>query len=426
VRAQTPMQAVDGPQGGKIFYGQVNGATCPAAAMSSMLRVVHNNFGEKPQIGKTFRVRGSNSVAVFFSVANTPQGHKPVAGMVFASVTGPNQVEAAMVIDETSRFGSTVNPMLTKLFSVWHPGGAAAAGGGSAPAVALRPVTLPDNSASLNIPDRWQVKGTGGTAIVTGPNYETVGLNYTRLAVDPNSPALRQYQRYGTRPNNNGKIVYPSNVDLTRAFPDIFQQFWRINGANPTGLQLNYAQQVQGPPGQRCAHVTGHVNLTGAQGGNAELLALLCTTSPDPMGNYMVMLSMALVQPELADKERGTIGAILSSYQVNQGVVAGQAGAMAAPAIAAIHAIGAAAAQRAAAADRQHDMQNQAWEADQDNKARQVQGFSNYLLDQSVVQDNYRQTHETDWNQTAEALVKSDPNRYEIVDYPNYWKGWDF
>jgi hypothetical protein len=38
-------------------------------------------------------------------------------------------------------------------------------------------------------------------------------------------------QGYG---NNSGKIVYPYNVDLTRAFPDFFQQFWRLNKVSDT------------------------------------------------------------------------------------------------------------------------------------------------------------------------------------------------
>jgi hypothetical protein len=34
--------------------------------------------------------------------------------------------------------------------------------------------------------------------------------------------------------------------------------------------------------------------------------------------------------------------------------------------------------------------------------------------------------HGTVWNSTADALVKANPNRYEIVDNPNFWKGNDF
>ena len=67
-RAQTPLTTVQGSQGGMIIYGQVNGATTPAAAMARILRNVQNNCGEKPQVGRVFRVKGSNSDAVFFTV----------------------------------------------------------------------------------------------------------------------------------------------------------------------------------------------------------------------------------------------------------------------------------------------------------------------------------------------------------------------
>ena len=32
----------------------------------------------------------------------------------------------------------------------------------------------------------------------------------------------------------------------------------------------------------------------------------------------------------------------------------------------------------------------------------------------------------TVWNQTADALVRSNPDRYEIVQTPNFWKGVDY
>jgi hypothetical protein len=54
------------------------------------------------------------------------------------------------------------------------------------------------------------------------------------------------------------------------------------------------------------------------------------------------------------------------------------------------------------------------------------QAFSNYLLDQTVIQDNQNNTHGTVWNQNADALVRINPQRYEYVNPPNYWKGIDY
>ena len=347
--AQTP-QNTNNPQAGNVVYGVIGGATTPADAMGKVLRVVHNNCGERPQVGKVFKMRGTNLDEAFFTVVNHLKGNKPLAGMVFAIASGPNRIEAAMIFDDASRFNSTVNPMLTKLFNQWHPAGAGqssgpATGGRSAPAAPLHQVVAQDSSASVSIPNGWTFKGTQGTMIVNGPHSEVVGLNYTRLAANPMA------QRYGSPAGNNGKIVYPSNVDPVRAFPDLFRLFWRVNGGNPD-LRVAQVQQVQAPSGQRCVHATGHAVLGGRGGAEQdmpEIEALLCTTAPGPMGNYFVALSMSLIPPNLANQERATVGAILSSFQVNQGVVSQEANAMAAPAIAQIHAIGQAAMQRAQA-----------------------------------------------------------------------------
>jgi len=84
-------------------------------------------------------------------------------------------------------------------------------------------------------------------------------------------------------------------------------------------------------------------------------------------------------------------------------------------------------------ADRQaaYDDQHASYWARQDVQARNNQGFSNYLLDQTVVEDNNMYNngtvgHGTVWNSTADALVKADPNRFSLVDTPNYWKGIDY
>ena len=62
----------------------------------------------------------------------------------------------------------------------------------------------------------------------------------------------------------------------------------------------------------------------------------------------------------------------------------------------------------------------------EDNNARNDQGFDNYLLDQSVVQNNATSGHSTQWNLTANQMVRSNPNKYQIVGAPNYIKGTDY
>ena len=437
--AQTPLKTIDNPQGGKIVYGVVDGATSSAAAMSTVLRIVHNNCGERPQVGNVFRVRGTNSDAVFFTVVNHPQGNKQVTGLLIASPSGANKMEAALVSDDTTRFGSTVNPMLNRLFSEWHPGGGSPASGpatGSRPAPPkpLRRVMTQDGSASLAIPNGWKFQGGGGTVMVVDPNYNVIiSINLVRGATNPSYS-----QPYGRATGMGAKMVYPSNADPVKGFPGLIKEFYRVNN-QLIDFRIDHTEQVAGPPGQRCVHAIGHGVLfsVGQAHPNIqekdyfEMEMLACCTAPDRMGNYMFTLSLSQIAPKFADKERATVGAILSSFEVNQAVVAQQANAIAAPAIAAIHKIGADATARMKAIERANDAQHADYYARQDANARSIQGFSNYLLDQTVIQDNNVHGngtigHGTVWNSTADALVKAFPDRYEIVNNPNFWKGWDY
>ena len=47
--------------------------------------------------------------------------------------------------------------------------------------------------------------------------------------------------------------------------------------------------------------------------------------------------------------------------------------------------------------------------------AQNVQGFCNYLLDRSVVQNNKTGAQATLWNNAANALVQANPNKYSYV-----------
>lgn len=424
-RAQTPLRTINNPQGGKIVYGLVDGATSTAAAMSMVLRGVHQSCGDKPQVGRLFRVRGTDSVAAFFTVVNHPQGNKPVAGLVIAAPAGSQKVEAALVSDDAPRFGSTVNPMLNRLFREWHPGGGGAPGAsaaGSARAAPLHQVVAQDRSLSVGIPDGWKINASYGTALINGPQGESVILDAAAVAIDS------QAARYA-RPGN---IVFSHNADLVQGFPNLFQQFWQANGKS-IDFRVDHIEPASSSQGTRCVHATGR-QVVGAHLPEKDMFhmdALLCVGPMGTMGHYMVMLSEGVLSPALADKENATVAAIFSSFQLNQAVVAQEAHAMAAPAVNAIHQIGAMAAARTQATQAANDAQHAGYWARQDANARSNQAFSNYLLNQTVIQNNNvygngTVGHATVWNSTADALVKADPNRYEIVNSPNFWKGWDY
>jgi hypothetical protein len=468
----TPLQSITAPQGGKIVYGTVDGATTQAAAMSFILRNVHNNCGEKPQVGQVFQFRGTNSVGVFFTVTNHPGGNKKVAGLVIANATGPRQVDAALLSDDALRFGQTVNPMMQQLFSVWHPGGAGAAtsgspagakadapsgsagGGGSAPAAALRTVTAPDYSASVGIPDGWKLDPNSGHGAVGihGPNGEQISLTRMKGAIDPTHPFRARSDAYGQLEGPPGAVViYPYRGDPAKEFEGILQAWRRSNGKGPVRLQGLKTQIVDNPlpDTNQCATADGQVDLQDGTG-MQKLGALLCVYDEQATfrqwGNYVITFyQLSFVPMAVAQKDSALISAIADTYKQNNQVMQQQGQhmqqakqqsdqqimAQSQAAVDRIHQIGAQAAAQMNSAEAAHDAQNAAWNASQVNNARNNQGFSNYLLDQSVVQNNNvggtgAVGHATVWNSTANALVQADPNRFAIVNTPNYWQGTDF
>ncbi len=461
-QAPTPQTTINPPQGGLIVYGAVAGATTQPAAMSALLNRVHANCGEKPLIGRVFQFRGTNSVGVFFSVTNHSRGNKQEAGLVIAAATGPNRVEAALLTDDASRFGKSVNLMLQQLSSVWHPVTAAATSATSPPksstsAVALHKVTLPDSTAAVGIPNGWTVnpKSGGGGILLHGPQGEVVILGSMFLAQDPDGQAYRNVRRLGMMPLR-GTIVYPANADLAKNFAQIVQQLSRSRGFVPAGLKIDYADQVSPPSGssfegERCALATGQIDPNGK--GMQAMFRVVCANAADQYGDYSFLDYVAYFPNTETSRANAIASAIFSSFVEDEALVIRRANAEAAPHIAqlkqvdaaqrqavqartaqivgSINQIGANATARMNLIGAANDAQHADWNAGQDINARNGQGFSNYILDQTVIQDNNMYGngtigHGTLWNTTADALVKADPDRFQYVEKPNYWQGTDY
>ena len=275
---------------------------------------------------------------------------------------------------------------------------------------------------------------------MTGPHGEQVALSMTKTAIDPSHPQQMQLRRSGM-PVMQGTLVYPFRGDMVKSFPDMFQAWRRANGKPPAKLQLDEIKPMQAIEGNHCAIANGHFDPDGK--GMQIFSDYMCAFDPAKYnGMYMVTLSHSMFPDE---KERDTVKAIVNSWKVNQQVIAQQTTAATQQMNAntqalirqnqmqvdRIHQIGQQATARMQATEAANDAQHAGYWAQQDSNARNGQGFSNYLLDQTVVQDNNMYNngtvgHGTVWNSTADALVKADPNRFEIVDTPNYWRGIDY
>jgi hypothetical protein len=265
--------------------------------------------------------------------------------------------------------------------------------------------------------------------LIQGPNGETAQLGFPFLAMNSADPRVQRTMAFAQGAGRNTVyargLYYPYGDDPARTFVALLQMFRQRNGGTPASIQVESETAVQTYGPQHCVHLTGHADPQDGKG-RREFNTVFCVGPLSPMGQYMNIAYHTAVPVQFADRERATMGAILESYSINQAVVAQEANAIAAPAIEAIHAIGRQAAQQAAAAHAAEDAQMQSVEQRWDSQDKGNQAFSNYLLDQTVIQDNENDAHATVWNGTADALVREYPDRFGYVDTPNYWKGVDY
>jgi hypothetical protein len=442
-RAQTPLRNMAGPQGGTIVYGTVDGANTPPAAMGSVLRQLHKQYGDRPVVGRVFRVHGTDSDAVFFTLTRHSPSTLKIAGMLLVS-SAPGHVEAALLSDDASRFGTSINPMLQKLFEVWAPANKALGASSSAPnrtdgassafvpAAPLHPYRLPDGSATMMLADGWRVapQSGGGTILAQGPRGETVALGFPYLAYNSSDPRTAQMRNFAMsaagRNTSYAKNLYaPYGADLGRTFVELNAQARRVGSPAVVAVQVEQSQPVRASGPAHCSILSGHS--PASQGQQAlQFEGTFCQSQLDPTGGFMNLANLAFVPEELAANERATLRAMLGSFKVNQALVNAQAAALAQPTIDAIHQIGRDVNARIAESDRQNAERRSAFEQHNDAMDRSSQAFSNYILDKTVILDNEHNAHGTVWNDTAKALVESNPKRFEYVDTPGYWQGIDY
>jgi hypothetical protein len=434
--ADDSLKTIDNPGGGQIVYGPVTGQTSLQGAMGAMLRNIHGHFGERPQIGKFFQAGGTDSVATFFTVTARNQGGKHIAGLVIVSMPSGSQPAGAVIYDDAQRFGATANPMLTKLNQEWHPGPAASAGStqspaagaqkGSAATPALHQVAFPDGSGSIGLPDGWQMTGAAmGSVHAVGSNGESVHLGVYLPIMDPRSPRTQMFLR-GGRPLPGLYTVYPSGGDLEKAFLAVAQQLHQKQGTPVPTINVISRQKMQAS-----GIVTDSILLTAeldAHDGKGLMKSsiLVAALQPIPSGDWAITVNQGNIPVKLADKEWTTLTAIANSWKRNENVINAQVQAQTQAEINRIHQIGANAKAQADAAHAANDAHNASVQAAWDSQDRRNQNFSNYLLDQTVVQDNNTGAHGTVWNQYADSLVKNDPNRYQYVQTPDFLKGIDY
>ncbi len=463
--AQAPQKTIHSSDGWVVKYGVVDGATTQPAAIVPELRSVAKSCGESPLISKPFRYKGKNTVGVFYAVRDHSRNNAPFTGLILSDFNDQKQVETAWMQDTASRFPSTLKPMMETVFKEWRPAevkpaattppGQAASSGGSPASAALLPmheVKLQDGTASAKVPDGWQLGAMshGGTMQIDGPHQERIILNGTMLAQDPRLPAYQRSARMGIR-TPAIKVVLPFDTDWVKAFSNLYLTSAHILQWNPTDLTIDHAELLPAAGSQRCVQGKGHVNNFGT--GLMELNAIFCPQQPDQpqTGVYRIVAYFSLIPNAYADQERATAAAVVGSFwwtRPRSGGVPTHCQPQSSPRctreyndmmgvlrrqteieINNIHQIGK--RSEILSAEREHErVVNQGqFEQRQEDTRRYGQGFSDYILDQSVIQytNPYGDVaHQRVSNPTAYNLVQFHSDKVEIVDTPNYIPGTDF
>jgi hypothetical protein len=173
--------------------------------------------------------------------------------------------------------------------------------------------------------------------------------------------------------------------------------------------------------GNNCKHFKTHVDQHDGKGVMFSSVTM-CILQPFMAGMYAVTLNQVMLPEPLLEQEKETLQAMYQSYKTNDAVI----NAESRQAIDNIHAIGERAKIQSDASHAAWDIHQQAYNNQQESQDKRSQAFSNYLLDQTVVQDNQRNERGTVYNQYADSLVKADPNRFQYVNTQDFLKGIDY
>lgn len=397
--AQSGLTSISYSGGGQITYGPLPGETTLDNEMISMLRSVHQHFGERPKIGKFYQARGSNSMATFFELT----GKRPIRGMIL--VTAGN---GAVLFDDAARFGSNWSGMLNRLNEAWNQPA-------STPSAvpALHTVRFPDNSGTIGLPDEWRiVRASNGSVTAAGPHGELVGAGNIWQIYDSSSQQGRGLIQYmtnqGRKPMPAGSAIAPY-CDLVRAW--VAAQQTQSRNAQ---FRLISQTRMQNPNG---VLVTGELDRQDGSGPMMTRLQLTMLGSPQS-GTY----GLGVFRLSGPAQEMPTLQAIARSLNQNGQMIGQEIGREIANNNAQAEA-GRRIADQKAQQNYQHTRDVEQASAEQ---AKRNQAVDNYILDKTVIEHIDSGAHGTTAYALADVLVTRFPDRFRYVPTQDFIKGVDF
>jgi hypothetical protein len=263
-----------------------------------------------------------------------------------------------------------------------------------------------------------------------GPHGETAEMGATYLAGDTNNPSvqrtMRNVQSGGLRNTSyaNG-TYYPYGGNQAKTFVDLAQDARRKQRLPAANYNITSAIPIPANSQQHCTQLAGTVDYRDGKGVR-ELDGVYCVNPPGRFGNWMSFANVTTAPQQFAAGERATLGAVMRSFTFDSKIVQHQAAAYAAPSQGASIAAGNAATARVNAAHQAEAIHNSSVYRHWDSIDRRSQEFENYQLGYAVIGTTDNKYHATMYQDDAALLVQQNPDKYEMVAAPDYWKGKDY
>ncbi|MBV9439337.1 MAG: hypothetical protein JOZ24_05020, partial [Candidatus Eremiobacteraeota bacterium] len=310
----------DNPGGGHIIAGTLGNASL-ASATAVVLRRIHAQFGARPNIVEIGRNPSANTLALIFTAL---KGGTSYTGLSVITGASGAQTGGAILYDTSSRFNSTIGPMLQRL-GVMTSADTGAGTGRAAPPEALIPHPFSDGTGTFGVPADWKVSNaSGGSASAEGPTGEIVSYNLALGATDPSNPAAQRYYN-GLPPGYrqtalNQTLLLPYTGDPVRAWTTAFVALSNRNGRPAPALSVQSTQDMS-TGAVRLAEITGTGTIPGIAGKRDDepgnYVAFAQVTPPNGMGQWMMYFTFVYVPTRRLAEQGRTAAAVLESVRIN-------------------------------------------------------------------------------------------------------------
>ncbi len=415
--AQT-LTVIKSPTGSEIVYGPLDRQAGIDDGLIYILKQVHGHYGAKPELGQFFKAKGADAIGTFFQVEDKNFTHRPQSGLVLLTKQSDGTVQAAVLTDTVDHFKTSINGMLRQVESVWY--GSNGAQGASKPVQPLQTFPFPDGSGTIDLAAGWRpLAARAGGVIAVGPKGETLEASCYLGVLNSESPQVRRRLSSGQGLPGNYAAA-PSNAGPSDTFNLLYNQLRQKHGL-PTGqAHVTVAKTEHTQLGTEYV-MSG--DFQDPQTGPQKIIVRMSAGPVNPRtGGWGCMMSSVTAPATIFADERPTLLAMVNSLSQNDSVIRGEGNA----ASDRIRAYGERVRANTTAKQKAFDQYMSGIDAMHDNQAAHSAAFQDFLLDQSVVEHTPSGLHARLYNDDANALVQSNPDKFQIVPGSQYIKGRDY